>query len=46
MRDSFYENAQNFIDEARSAGAEYVVALSHLGDSENEGGHPTSIDLI
>ena len=46
MREEFYENAQYFIDEARRNGADYVVALSHLGDSHKTGGHPNSIELI
>lgn len=46
MRGEFYENAQNFIDEARAEGAEYVIALAHLGDSEHVGGHPSSTNLI
>ena len=46
MRNEFYENAQYFIDEARSKGADYVIALAHLGDSEKSGGHPNSIGLI
>ena len=46
MRDKFYENAQYFIDEARSNGADFVIALAHLGDSEKHGGHPNSIGLI
>lgn len=46
MRNEFYENAQSFIDEARKNGADYVVALAHLGDSEKPGGHPNSIGLI
>ena len=46
MRDDFYENAQYFIDEARNNGADYVIALAHLGDSQKTGGHPSSIDLI
>lgn len=46
MRNEFYENAQHFIDEARKNGADYVIALAHLGDSEKRGGHPNSIGLI
>ena len=46
MRDEFYENAQHYIDEARNNGADYVIALAHLGDSEKSGGHPNSIGLI
>ena len=46
MREEFYENAQYFIDKARKDGADYVIALSHLGDSPKSGGHPCSIELI
>lgn len=46
MRDEFYQNAQNVIDEARAEGAEYVIALTHLGDLEQDGGHPSSVNLI
>lgn len=46
MRDEFYDNAQSFIDEARDNGAEYVVALTHLGDSRQIGNIPNSISLI
>ncbi len=45
MREDFYINAQHFIDEARSKGADYVIALSHLGDSQ-KGIHPNSTGLI
>lgn len=43
--DRFYENAQRYVDEARANGAEYVVALSHLGDLPEEE-QPTSLSLI
>lgn len=43
--DNFYQNAQRHIIEARAEGADYVVILSHLGDS-GEGGYPSSISLI
>ena len=46
MREDFYQNAQYHINEARMNGAEYVIALSHLGDSERTGEHPSSIGLI
>ena len=46
MRDNFYENAQHFINEARRDGADYVIALAHLGDGAKTGGHPNSIELI
>ena len=45
MREDFYTNAQNFIDEARGKGADYVIALAHLGDSQ-KGIHPNSTGLI
>ena len=44
-RPKFYENAQRQIDKARSEGADYVVALSHLGDMDR-GEHASSITLI
>lgn len=46
MRDEFYQNAQYFIDEARAKGAEYVIALAHLGDFGYVQGHPSSVQLI
>lgn len=46
MRNDFYAIAQRSIDEARKNGADYVIALAHLGDSEKEGEHPNSINLI
>ncbi len=46
MREDFYSNAQSFIDEARDNGAEYVVALTHLGDSKTLGDMPNSTALI
>ena len=46
MRDDFYQHAQRSIDDARNNGADFVVALAHLGDSEKSGGHPNSIGLI
>ena len=45
MREEFYLNAQHFIDEARGKGADYVIALSHLGDSQKDI-HPNSTGLI
>ena len=45
MREIFYVNAQYFIDEARGKGADYVIALSHLGDSQKDI-HPNSTGLI
>lgn len=46
MREEFYDNAQKFIDEARDNGAEYVVALSHLGDMDKLVAGPNSVNLI
>ena len=46
MREDFYQNAQHFIDEARQKGADYVIALAHLGDNEDSEEHPNSISLI
>ncbi len=45
MREEFYLNAQYFIDKAREDGADYIIALAHLGDSQ-KGIHPNSTDLI
>lgn len=44
-RPTFYENAQARIDQARAEGADYVVVLSHLGDSDR-GEHASSVSLI
>ena len=30
--ENYYDNFQNFVDDARAQGADYVVALTHLGD--------------
>ena len=30
--DTFYDTVQNFVDDARQQGADYVVVISHLGD--------------
>ena len=30
--DNYYDNFQNFVDDARQQGADYVIALTHLGD--------------
>ena len=46
MRENFYENAQHFINKARQEGADYVVALAHLGDTPKTGGHANSMELI
>ena len=52
-QEDFYENAQRFVDEARREGADYVVVLSHLGDSGMSGvssveliHHTTGIDVV
>lgn len=44
--EAFYENAQRCIDQARAEGADYVIALSHLGDENSGGEHPNSLELI
>lgn len=41
----FYEQAQHYINEARTQGADYVIALTHIGDTKQEG-HPNVLDLI
>lgn len=46
MRENFYENAQYFICKARQEGADYVIALAHLGDTPKTGGHANSVELI
>lgn len=46
MREGFYERAQWCIDAARSNGADYVIALTHLGETQKSGGHPSSVSLI
>ena len=33
--DTYYDTFQNFINDARNQGADYVVALTHLGDDVN-----------
>ncbi len=43
--DKFFEIIQQSITKARADGADYVVVLSHLGDS-GDGGYQSSIDLI
>ena len=45
MQSEFYQCAQECIDEARAEGADYVVALSHLGDMDR-GEHASSVSLI
>lgn len=41
----FYHYIQQYINAARDEGADYVIALSHLGDTP-DGDHPTSLSLI
>lgn len=45
MKEDFYAHVQQQIDAARSEGADYVIALSHLGDIPNNE-HATSLSLI
>lgn len=45
IQEDFFRNAQQRIDAARAEGADYVVALSHLGDMDR-GEHASSIGLI
>ena len=33
--DTYYDTFQNFIDDARNQGADYVIAVTHLGDDVN-----------
>ena len=44
-RPTFYQKVQRAVDQARSEGADYVVALTHLGDSDR-GEHASSVSLI
>ena len=44
-RPTFYQKVQRSIDQARAEGADYVVVLAHLGDSDR-GEHPSSVSLI
>ena len=44
-KQNFYSNIQRHIDAARAEGADYVVALTHLGEYPDEE-HPTSLNLI
>lgn len=43
--DMFYGRVQEFVDKARKEGADYVVLLTHLGDSEEFAPY-SSVDLI
>ena len=45
MLNEFYQQAQSCVDHARASGADYVVLLSHLGDSERTA-YPSSLGLI
>ncbi len=45
LPDSFFTSIQRQIDAAREQGADYVVALSHLGDL-SDGENPTSVELV
>ena len=45
-REELYSYAQRAVDEARKAGADYVVALSHLGDVDWVEEHPSSVSVI
>lgn len=42
---TLFATIQNYADEARSKGADYVVALSHLGIVKDDD-YPTSLELI
>ena len=42
---TLFVKVQQIVDEVRRKGADYVVVLSHLGDSK-EGEDPTSLELI
>ena len=42
---TLFASVQKLVDEARRKGADYVVVLSHLGDSK-EGDYPTSLEFI
>ena len=44
-KNTFYETAQNYVNQARQEGADYIVVLSHLGD-EADNDHPNSLSLI
>lgn len=45
MSRTFFESIQKQVDAARAQGADYVVALSHLGDVD-DGVNPTSMELV
>lgn len=44
-KNTFYETAQSYVNQARQEGADYIVVLSHLGD-EPDNDHPNSLSLI
>lgn len=44
-KNTFYETAQESVNQARQEGADYVIVLSHLGD-EPDNDHPNSLSLI
>ena len=43
--DELYDCVQGYVDECKEAGADYVVLMTHLGDSEEYGPH-SSVDLV
>ncbi len=43
--DNLFETVQDYVDEARQNGADYVIALAHLGDIKDEH-YPTSLELV
>lgn len=45
-REELYTYAQQAVDAARKEGADYVVALSHLGDVDWLEEHPSSVSVI
>ena len=42
---NLYETTQYYVDQAIAEGADYVVALAHLGDV-SQGGHINSVEMI
>lgn len=42
---NLYETTQHYVDKAIAEGADYVVALAHLGDV-SQGGHINSVEMI
>ena len=45
LPNNLFQTIQDYVKEARNNGADYVVALTHLGD-EKEYHYPTSLELI